>query len=128
MFLFLLTFIVLMIVGAVAKAPTFTHRLALCVDILFASLLWSSYDVTISARAGISVRNKAAGKPYSRLLILLAYILNKIEANHVELAIQADTIRGVGALMYLQVPEAGSIVLAGRAPVAVTTQSPPAAS
>lgn len=102
--LFVLTFLVLLVVGAVSKEKTFTRKFAVAVDILFATLLWSSYDVTISARAGIAVRAKAAKQPYSKLLVLLAYVLNKVEANHVELAIEADIDRAMSALAYMGIP------------------------
>lgn len=102
--LFVLTFLVLLIVGVVSKEKTFTRKFAVGVDILFATLLWSSYDVTISSRAGIAVRAKAAKQPYSKLLVLLAYLLNKVEPNHVELAIEADIERMGSAMKYLGVP------------------------
>lgn len=111
----LLVFLVLIVVGVVSKEKTFTRKLAVAVDMLAATLLWSAYDITISSRAGIAVRLKTAKQPYSKLLVMLAYVLNKIDANHVELAIQADIMRGTSALLYLRIAEA-----AGTSPAPAT--------
>lgn len=116
--------VIVVLVGIFTKDKTFTHRLSLAVDILFATTLWSGYDVTISARAGMAVRAKALSQPYSNFLVFLAYLLNKVQANHVELAIQADVMRCVSALMYLGVTDAGKLEVAGKAPLPVDVVAP----
>lgn len=111
------------LLGIFTKQKTFTHRLALCVDILCASLIWSGYDVTISSRAGMAVRAKSAGKPYSKFLIVLAYLLNKLQANHVNLAIGEDATRATETLLYLAVP-----FTVGPLPVTAALPVPPLAA
>lgn len=99
----LIVVMIVVLVGIFTKDKTFTHRLALAVDILFASMLWSGYDVTVSSRAGMAVRAKISGLKYSKSLVLVAWLLNKIQANHVELAITDDVTRASDALKYLGV-------------------------
>lgn len=97
--IYLLGLIVLLIVGTVAKEKTWTHRIAVAVDILTASVVWSQYDVTISAQCGLEMRK--APVLSNKWLCRLGWVLNKLQANHCELAIAADFQRACDAARYL---------------------------
>jgi hypothetical protein len=71
--------------------------LARTVDILLCGWIWRDYDITISSMAGLAMR--AIRPPlWAHLLHVL---LNRIQANHCELAIQADIERCQQALKML---------------------------
>ncbi len=71
--------------------------LARTIDVLTCSWLWRDYDCTISSMTGLELR-KAAPARWARVL---GWCLNHIEANHCELAIQADIFRAHTALLVL---------------------------
>lgn len=81
-----------------AWSNTYTHTIAVAVDVFTASILWNSYDVTISSRCGLALRG-VGGHP--EWMKSLGRLLNKIQANHCELAIQADMQRAKNAIAYL---------------------------
>ena len=93
-----LAWAVLVTFGAFAKATSWSHRFAVAVDILTASIVWSTYDVTISSRCGWALRVPTR---WNFLLCWLGVILNHVEKNHCELAIQADRDRALLALAFL---------------------------
>lgn len=80
---------------------TYTHAIAIAADMFGSALRFSNTgaDITISSMCGLELRkqqwNVHEGTNYSLCedLIWLGKILNKIQANHCELAIQADLDR-----------------------------------
>jgi hypothetical protein len=96
--IYLLGLIVLLIVGAVSKEKTLTHRIAVALDILTLSVTWKQYDVTISSWCGMEIRKGSAGNKFGRAL---GWCLNHLQANHCELAILADLERAQSAATYL---------------------------
>lgn len=77
---------------------TWTHTVAVAVDIFTASVFWNHEDVTVSSLCGLELRHGATG---DRLLCTLGRFLNRIQANHCELAIAADRQRAEAALKLL---------------------------
>lgn len=75
---------------------TYTHTIAVAVDVFTASIIWDTYGVTVSSRCGLALRRGQTG-----LLATLGKILNKIQDNHCELAIKADIQRAQDALKFL---------------------------
>ena len=67
-------------------------------DILCASWVWRDYDITISSMCGLELR-KADPALWARGV---GAFLNWVEANHCELAIQADLERSAQAQAILQ--------------------------
>lgn len=76
---------------------TYTHTIAIGVDMLTASVLWNRSDVTVSSLCGLELL-KPSGVWSLRAL---GRLLNKLQANHCELAIQADILRAQRALRLL---------------------------
>lgn len=74
-------------------------KLAIAVDILFASFLWDKPDVTISSLCGLALRANPKVRTFNGYL---GRILNKIQPNHCELAIQFDIQRAQDILKVLQ--------------------------
>ena len=72
-------------------------KILLYLDILFQSLIWRDPGITISARCGIAMRH---GNPWG--WVILGRILNKIQSNHCELAIQNDRVRALQVLKELE--------------------------
>lgn len=68
--------------------------LARCIDILVGGWIWRDYDITISAQTGLECR-KAHPRLWARLL---GSLLNRLEANHCELAITCDMERAAQAI------------------------------
>ena len=68
------------------------------IDILCASWVWRDYDITISSMCGLELR-KVAPALWARWL---GAALDRIEAGHCELAIQADLERSAQAQAILQ--------------------------
>jgi hypothetical protein len=71
--------------------------LARSVDIMLAGWVWRTADVTISSLCGLELR-KPAPRKWARIL---GWILNHLQRNHCELAIQADRERAQQALQIL---------------------------
>jgi hypothetical protein len=68
----------------------------IALDIDSASLIFTSYDCTISSHCGIALRlNKG------RVLMALGRILNHIQPNHCEIAISDDLAKARTAINYL---------------------------
>jgi hypothetical protein len=68
--------------------------LARAVDIVCCTIIWRNYDVTISSMCGLELR-----KPNPAWWAkILGGMLNKIQANHCELAIQADLLRATSTI------------------------------
>lgn len=63
-----------------------------------ASVFWNKDDVTVSSLCGLALRQ---GRSYS-LLGRLGFVLNKIQTNHCELAIQADLSRAQSTIALLK--------------------------
>ena len=76
---------------------TYTMVLARAVDIFACTLIWRDYDVTISSMCGLQLRMKNP-RPWARFL---GGLLNKLQANHCELAIIADLTRAKATLTML---------------------------
>lgn len=74
-----------------AWSNTYSHTLAIAVDILTASVFWNVEDVCVSSLAGLSLRKRET----NTFLARLGALLSKIEANHCELSIAADLDRMV---------------------------------
>lgn len=72
--------------------------LARTLDILLCGWIWRTYDITISSMTGLELRNNVPKK----WAVILGWVLNHIQANHCELAIQADIERAMFALGKLQ--------------------------
>lgn len=68
---------------------TYSHTLAIAVDILTASVFWNVEDVTVSSLCGLAIRKGLTTSFLGRL----GWVLNKISKNHCELAIAADLDR-----------------------------------
>lgn len=89
---------------------TYTHALVIAVDMLGSAILWSrkTADVTISAMCGLELRKtQYPGMVYSRRLVWLARVLNRIQAGHCEAAIASDMERlDVARALLVSVPRA----------------------
>lgn len=85
---------------------TYSHNLLYALDIVGAVVFWNQADVTISALCRLVQLADSEGAPWTYrlgglklygwqtwVLRHLAPILNKIQANHCELARQADLAR-----------------------------------
>ncbi len=77
---------------------SYVFVLARTIDILFCGWIWRQYDLTISAECGLELR-KATPRIWA--IVLGRWFLNKLQANHCELAIQADRYRAHAALQIL---------------------------
>lgn len=75
----------------------YTMVLARAIDILACTIIWRDYDVTISSMAGLELR-KASPRLWARVL---GGLLNRLQTNHCEMAIAADTLRAFSALNIL---------------------------
>lgn len=82
------------------SSGTYTRILATSVDILLAAAVWRQYDITISSHCGLALRNPSG----NRLLRGLGRLLNTIQRNHCELAIQGDMERAKEAITALWGP------------------------
>lgn len=68
---------------------SYTHTLAIAVDMLTASVFWNTTDVTVSSLCG-----KALEKGQSKTMLgLLGRALNRLQAGHCQMAIKADLDR-----------------------------------
>jgi hypothetical protein len=93
-----LIFLALMIIGVCAKEKTWTHRLAVSVDLIACSVVWLKYDVTISSWCRVQ---QLAGKDGNKFGRALGWVLNKIQKDHCALAVQADIERAEAAMEFL---------------------------
>lgn len=75
---------------------TYTHTIAVSIDVLTASIVWNDNDVCVSSLAGLALRAKRSG-----FLAWLGRLLNKIQANHCELSIAGDIARCQAAIKLL---------------------------
>lgn len=76
---------------------TYSHTLAIAVDMATASVFWNKEDITVSSLCGLALRaNRSTSFPGR-----LGAILNKIQTNHCELAIQADLTRAQAIITLL---------------------------
>jgi hypothetical protein len=88
-----------------AWSKTYTHSLAIAVDILAATLFVKpkDFDITISSYCAVELRKQAAGlKDLNPKLLWLGGVLNKIQENHCEMALVGDLERMAAAQAYLQ--------------------------
>lgn len=69
---------------------TYSHTLAIAVDMATASIFWNRADVTVSSLCGLELR-KASGNWFLRGL---GRALNHLQSGHCESAIAADRARG----------------------------------
>lgn len=76
---------------------TYSHTLAISVDIFTASVFWNTENVTVSSLAGLALRRGET----TTFLARLGKVLNKIQPNHCELAIASDLNRQVTATALL---------------------------
>ena len=76
---------------------TYSHTLAIAVDMLTASIFWNDEDVTVSSLCGVALRKGQT----TTFLARLGKILNKIQANHCEMAITADKARAAQTITFL---------------------------
>jgi hypothetical protein len=79
--------ILTVIAGIFSGSGTWTRMFAVGFDIFCNAITGGTFDITISARAGIAERN---GKKWGKGM---SYFLSKCEPNHCQLAIQADIDR-----------------------------------
>lgn len=80
-----------------AWSNTYSHTLAISVDVLTASVFWNVENVTVSSLAGIALRRGET----TTFLARLGKVLNKIQTNHCELAVAADLARQASATTLL---------------------------
>jgi hypothetical protein len=80
---------------------TYSHTLAIAIDILTASIFWNVEDVTVSSLCGLALRSGRS----SSFLGRLGRVLNRIQSNHCELAIAADLARAEACRTLLTVPK-----------------------
>lgn len=73
-------------------------NLARAVDVMFASWFWRKDDVTISALCGMTLRKDPKVRNFNGYL---GRLLNRIQANHCELAIADDRARAEAVLKVL---------------------------
>jgi hypothetical protein len=81
---------------------SYTFVIMRSVDMLTASWVWRDYDLTVSSITGLALR-----RPYPPLWALaLGGFLNWLQANHCELAIEADLLRcqQAEAILFGRVP------------------------
>jgi hypothetical protein len=72
---------------------TYSHTLAIAVDIATASVFWNTADVCVSPGTGIELRRRKVGIPYSRRLAAIGDALEWIQPGHCEASIAADLER-----------------------------------
>jgi hypothetical protein len=77
----------------VAWSNTYSHTLAIAVDIFTASTFWNTEGITVSSLCGLALRRGET----RTFLARLGYLLNKIQINHCELAIASDLSRSAQA-------------------------------
>jgi hypothetical protein len=68
-------------------------------DIAVAGWIWRQYDITISAECGLALRLET---PPIWAIVIGRWFLNRIEANHCELAIAADYARAQAVELLLR--------------------------
>lgn len=83
---------------------TYSFTLAIAADVLTASILWNRRDVTVSSLCGLQLRRIANQEGGIWILVQLGRLLNKIQANHCELAIQGDLAEARETIQFLQPP------------------------
>lgn len=77
---------------------TYAYLLARSLDILLAGWIWRTSGITISSQIGLELR-----KPFpARWAVSLGSLLNRIQPNHCELAIQEDLARAVETVSLLE--------------------------
>lgn len=94
----LIVLVLLITSGVFASDNTWARRFSVSFDILTFSLFKRQYDVTISSWCGLEMRKGVTGNQFGRAL---GWVLNRLQANHCEEAITADTARAQAALIYL---------------------------
>lgn len=77
---------------------TWTYIVARAADVFTASVIWKRDDVTVSSLCGLELRAGTKGDPTMQRL---GRFLNRLQANHCELAIAADIARAQGAIKLL---------------------------
>jgi hypothetical protein len=83
------------VIGVFANEGTFTHRVAIGVDMLFAVVFLQRFDITLSSWAGIESQQG------NRIASLLRNLLERIQPNHCAQAVEADKHRAMLTLAYL---------------------------
>lgn len=83
-----------------AWAKTYTHTIAVAVDVFTASLIWNHYDITVSSLCGLALRADPDGTSFR---CRLGRLLNGLFPGHCEAAIASDAARAVAALATLGV-------------------------
>lgn len=80
---------------------TYTHTLAIAVDMLTCSIFWNKADVCVSSLCGLELRREAVGLGSIWVLATLGRGLNCLQVGHCELSIQGDIDRCSTALALL---------------------------
>ena len=83
--------VIYLILGVVnqGKGHHYNYKLALFVDLFFCAAIWRDADITISSMCGLELRSRV---PVWWAKVL-GGLLNRIQANHCELAIKDDMLR-----------------------------------
>lgn len=81
---------------------TYSHTLAIGVDMLTASIFWNDTDVCVSSLCGLQLRRVIALQGSNWFLVQLGHLLNWIQADHCELSIAADIARANATLALLK--------------------------
>jgi len=106
---------------ALKPVHTYAGKVLLAIDDLAATLIWRNYGISVSAMTGLALRLQDP----PRWAKVLGWVLNHIEANHCELAIQDDLWRNEQARAVLG---AASVTSGASAPVGQLTDSAKSAS
>ena len=77
----------------------YVFKVLIALDMFVASIIWRDSGVTISSLAGLELRKPT---PAIWAIVLGRNILNKIQANHCEMAIAHDRARAQEALEILK--------------------------
>ena len=78
----------------------YAFKVLLYLDTFIAALIWRDSGVTISSYTGLALRRPT---PPIWAIVLGRWVLNQLQANHCELAIEHDIIRAREALVILGV-------------------------
>jgi len=79
----------------------YVFKVLIAVDIFVCSIVWRDADITISSMTGLELR-KPNPKKWA---VVLGWVLNHIQKNHCEMAIESDIDRAYSALLILQAKE-----------------------